>query len=254
MDNRRSGRNTMNANKPDLVFLVEDDEKLSELIKSYLERHHFAVAVEHDGSRAVQRILDETPVLVILDIMLPGKDGKTICRELRGLFNGPIIMLTALDEEVDQIVGLELGADDYITKPVKPRLLLSRINAMLRMAARSGTGDSKGIAAAGTEIRPEIIVLGSIEIRPASRDVFLEGTPLELTSYQFDLLSFLAVHAGQIISRDQLSQHLRGIDYDGFSRSIDLAIVRLREKIGDDGRRPRMIKSIRGEGYLMVKQ
>jgi two-component system response regulator RstA len=235
------------------VFLVEDDTKLSGLIKTYLERHHFTVTIEHDGSRAVSRIVDENPSLVILDIMLPGKDGKTICRELRGRYNGPIVMLTALDEEVDQIVGLELGADDYITKPVRPRLLVSRINALLRVVARSSSAASEGNASPDTDNRIEKIVLGRLEIHFSNRNVFLDGKPLELTSSQFDLLSFLVRNAGRIISRDQLSRHLRGVDYDGLSRSIDLAIVRLREKIGDSGRHPHMIKSIRGEGYLMVR-
>jgi DNA-binding response OmpR family regulator len=243
----------MDATDKKTVFLVEDDLKLAGLIKTYLQRHHFTVTVAHDGGQAVPRIMEENPALVILDIMLPGKDGKTICRELRGKYNGPIVMLTALDEEVDQIVGLELGADDYITKPVRPRLLLTRINALLRVMARSGAGTSRDPMASDADDRDERIVLGGLEIHLPSRDVFLDGAPLPLTSSQFDLLSYLARHAGQVISRDQISRHLRGIDYDGLSRSIDLAIVRLREKIGDDAKRPRMIKSIRGEGYLMVK-
>jgi DNA-binding response OmpR family regulator len=243
----------MDAKKPIPVFLVEDDTKLAGLIKAYLEGHHFTVTVVHDGARAVARILAEKPALVILDIMLPGKDGKTICRELRGRYDGPIVMLTALDEEVDQIVGLELGADDYITKPVRPRLLLSRINALLRVMARSGAGTPRDPATPDADDRAEKIVLGGLEIHLPSRTVLLDGKSIELTTSQFDLLSFLASHAGQVISRDQISRHLRGIDYDGLSRSIDLAIVRLREKIGDDARHPRMIKSIRGEGYLMVR-
>jgi two-component system response regulator RstA len=243
----------MDENEPTFVFLVEDDTKLAELIKAYLERHHFTVAVVHDGGQAVPRILEEKPDLVILDIMLPGKDGKTICRELRGKYNGPIVMLTALDEEVDQIVGLELGADDYITKPVRPRLLLTRINALLRAMARSGEEASRGPLSPDAGAPDGKIILGRLEIHLQSRDVFLDKAPLSLTSSQFDLLSYLAEHAGRVISRDQLSRRLRGIDYDGLSRSIDLAIVRLREKIGDDARHPRMIKSIRGEGYLMVK-
>lgn len=243
----------MDATEETPVFLVEDDTKLAGLIKTYLERHQFTVMVEHDGSRAVSRIMDENPALVILDIMLPGKDGRTICRELRGRYNGPIVMLTALDEEVDEIVGLELGADDYITKPVKPRLLLSRINAMLRMVTRSGTGTSRSSATSDANGEIEKIVLGDLKIHLPSRSVLLGEKPLELTSSQFDLLSFLANHAGRVISRDQLSRHLRGVDYDGYSRSIDLAIVRLREKISDDARHPRIIKSIRGEGYLMVR-
>lgn len=243
----------MNEIKRTPLFLVEDDAKLAGLIQAYLERHHFTVEVENDGGRAVDRILEENPALVILDIMLPGKDGRSICRELRSRYDGPIVMLSALDEEVDQIVGLELGADDYITKPVRPRLLLSRINAMLRVVARSGAGDLQGAMPSATAAPPERIVLDGLEIHLPSRTVFLGGHRIELTSSQFDLLCFLARNAGQIISRDKLFRHLRGIDYDGFSRSIDLAIVRLREKIGDDGRHPNRIKSIRGEGYLMVK-
>jgi two-component system response regulator RstA len=244
----------MNATVRTPIFLVEDDAKLSGLIKTYLERHHFSVEIENDGRRAVSRILEGNPALVILDIMLPGKDGRSICRELRGRYNGPIVMLSALDEEVDQIVGLELGADDYITKPVRPRLLLSRINALLRVVARSGSDSPESIRSPSGEGNPEKIIQNDLEIYLSSRTVLLGGNAVELTSSQFDLLSFFAKNAGRIISRDELFRHLRGIDYDGFSRSIDLAIVRLREKIGDNGRHPRRIKSIRGEGYLMVKR
>lgn len=235
------------------IFLVEDDAKLTTVIKEYLERNHFAVAIEHDGSCAVERILQEKPALVILDILLPGKDGRTICRELRPHYDGPIMMLTALDEEVDQVVGLEIGADDYITKPVQPRLLLSRINAILRFAARSGGDISKRDKQELPAENNERIVLGGLEIHIPSRTVLLSGQPVDLTTTQFNLLSYLAGNAGQIINRDRLYQHLQGIDYDGINRSIDLTIVRLREKIGDNGKHPRFIKSIRGEGYLMVK-
>lgn len=243
----------MDVAKPVHIFLVEDDIKLAALVKDYLERHQFSVTVENDGSRAVERILKKKPALVILDILLPGKDGRTICRELRGQYDGPIIMLTALDEEVDQVVGLEIGADDYITKPVRPRLLLSRINAILRFAARSNTDSLKKKKPLADMNNADKIVLGDLEIHIPSRAVLKDGQPVDLTTAQFDLLSFLAVNAGQIISRDRLYHHMRGMDYDGFNRSIDLAIVRLREKIGDDGKHPRIIKSIRGEGYLMVK-
>jgi len=243
----------MDAAGPIHIFLVEDDAKLTALIKEYLERHHFAVAVENDGNRAVDRILEEKPALVILDILLPGKDGRTICRELRGRYAGPIVMLTALDEEVDQVVGLEIGADDYITKPVRPRLLLSRIHAILRFAARSSRDPITQDKPSHDANKTERIVLGDLEIHFPSRTVLLYGKTIDLTTTQFDLLSFMGRHAGEIISRDRLYQHLRGIDYDGFNRSIDLTIGRLREKIGDNGKHPRVIKSIRGEGYLMVK-
>ncbi|MBN1627882.1 MAG: response regulator [Deltaproteobacteria bacterium] len=243
----------MEANHRVPIFLVEDDSKLTVLIKEYLERHNFTVATEDDGNRAVERILNEKPAMVILDILLPGKDGRTICRELRPRYDGPIMMLTALDEEVDQVLGLEMGADDYLTKPVQPRLLLSRINAILRFAARSGgyvlRKDKTGIPLN----HAEKIALGRLEIHIPSRTVFMNGKSIDLTTTQFNLLSYLAVNAGQIISRDQLYQHLQGIDYDGLNRSIDLSIVRLREKIGDNGKHPCIIKSIRGQGYLMVK-
>ena len=241
------------VDKPVPIFLVEDDVKLTGLIKEYLERHQFTVSTENNGNRAVSRILDKNPALVILDIMLPGKDGRTICRELRDQYDGPIIMLTALDEEIDQIVGLEIGADDYITKPVRPRLLLSRINAMLRVVARSGGDSFDKTEFSRNKKESEKIVIGNLGIHIPSRTVQLSNQPIELTTSQFDLLSYLARHAGQVISRDHLYRHLRGIDYDGLNRSIDLTIVRLREKIGDNGKHPRMIKSIRGEGYMMVK-
>jgi two-component system response regulator RstA len=233
------------------VFLVEDDEKLSGLIRRYLERHYYSVSCESDGSRAVARILDESPAIVILDIMLPGKDGRAICKELRGRYDGPIVILTALDEEVDQIVGLEIGADDYITKPVRPQLLLSRINAMLRFVDRSSRHGNRDVL--GQTGKNEKIAFNGFEIHMPSRTVFVNDRRIELTTSQFDLLSYLAIHAGEIISRDRLYRRLRGIDYDGINRSIDLTIVRLRGKIGDDGKHPRIIKSIRGEGYLMVK-
>jgi two-component system OmpR family response regulator/two-component system response regulator RstA len=164
-------------------------------------------------------------------------------------------MLTALDEEVDQIVGLEIGADAYISKPVRPRLLLSRINAILRLTARA-CSDTLPKTAKKT-ITPSIpsgkIIIGNIEIDATNRSVRVAGLSEEFSTAQFDLLYYLAYHSGQVISRNRLYKDLRGIDYDGFNRSIDLQIARLREKIGDNGKNPQIIKSIRGEGYLMVQ-
>jgi two-component system response regulator RstA len=236
------------------LLLIEDDLKLSELIKHFLEGNHFIVSCEVRGDQASERILNEKPDLVILDILLPGKDGRAICREVRPYYDRPIIMLTALDEEVDQIVGLEIGADDYISKPVRPRLLLSRINAILRLTARAG---SDATSNSSTTISPTMpagkIVIGNIEVDAANRSVRVAGQSEEFSTAQFDLLYYLAHHAGRVISRNQLYKDLRGIDYDGFNRSIDLQIARLREKIGDNGKNPRIIKSVRGEGYLMVQ-
>lgn len=236
------------------LLLVEDDFKLTELIKHFLESNYFSVSCESRGDQAPDRILNEKPDLVILDILLPGKDGRAICREVRPYYDGPIIMLTALIEEVDQIVGLEIGADDYITKPVKPRLLLSRINAILRLTARAGSdATSNALAAISPSMLSGKIVIGNIEVDAANRSVRVAGQSEEFSTTQFDLLHYLAHHAGQVISRNRLYKDLRGIDYDGFNRSIDLQIARLREKIGDNGKNPRIIKSIRGEGYLMVQ-
>lgn len=234
------------------IFLVEDDVKLTELIKEYLESHHFIVSTENDGNRAVERILAEKPALVILDIMLPGKDGRTVCRELRDRYNGPIMMLTVLKEEVDQILGLEIGADDYLTKPVRPRLLLSRIKAILRFGARSAADAPESDSSDSNNNNRKKIVVGNIAIHVPNRTVVLDGQPVDLTTIQFDLLLYLAQRAGQIVSRNELFQHLWGIDYDGLNRSVDVTIVRIREKIGDYGKDPQIIKSIRGEGYLMV--
>ncbi|MGD9246813.1 MAG: response regulator [Desulfobacteraceae bacterium] len=245
-----------NQTQPLNLLLIEDDLKLSELIKHFLESNHFTVSCEVRGEHASDRILNEKPDLVILDILLPGKDGRAICREVRPYYDGPIIMLTALAEEVDQIVGLELGADDYITKPVRPRLLLSRINAILRLTARVGCEPAPNAPTPTTISASSVaskIVIGDIEIDAANRSVRVAGQSEEFSTSQFDLLFYLANHAGRVITRNQLYKDLRGIDYDGFNRSIDLQIARLREKIGDNGKNPRIIKSIWGEGYMMVK-
>lgn len=243
----------MDKNKPVHIFIVEDDAKLASLIKRYLERHSFIVTIEKNGDRAVDRIFDKNPAMVILDILLPGKDGRTICRELRGAYFGPIVMLTALDEQIDQIVGLEIGADEYITKPVEPALLLSKINAILRFAARSINDASKKNQSFLPINHSDRIAVGDFDIHIPSRTVLKRGKSIILTAAEFDLLSYLAINAGQIISRDRLFKQLRGISYDGANRSIDYMIVCLRRKIGDNRKQPYIIKSIRGEGYLMVK-
>jgi DNA-binding response OmpR family regulator len=244
----------MNRAQPTRLLLVEDDLKLSKLIKHFLESNYFIVSCEVRGDQAPDRILNEQPDLVVLDILLPGKDGRAICREVRPYYDRPIIMLTALDEEVDQIIGLEIGADDYITKPVRPRLLLSRINAILRLTARSGIDTMPSeLSSISPSIPADKILIGNIEVDTTNRSVRVSGQPKEFSTAQFDLLSYLAHHAGEVISRNRLYKALRGIDYDGLNRSIDLQIARLREKIGEDGKNPQIIKSVRGQGYLMVK-
>jgi len=233
------------------LLLIEDDVKLGKLIQEYLESNHFQVSIETRGDAAVARILDEVPDLVILDIMLPGKDGRAICREVRPRYAGPIMMLTALGEETDEVIGLEIGADDYLSKPVSPRLLLTRIQTLLRRMNR-GEGVSAFVVGDSGE-QPRKLVLGTLEIDAGNRLVKVDGQLVETTTAEFELMYYLALHPGQVLTREQIYRDLRGIDYDGLDRSIDLRIARLRKKLGDDSKQPRRIKSIRGSGYLLAE-
>ena len=227
------------------ILLVEDDERLAELTAEYLRKNDFTVAIEARGDTAEERILRERPDLVVLDVMLPGKDGFEICRGIRSQYQGVILMLTARDEDFDQILGLELGADDYIAKPVQPRLLLARIKALLRR-----TLNAEESAVPGSE---SALAFGSFRISQATRTAHLGAEVIDLTTAEFDLLWLLAQHAGNILSRDDLLQELRGIGFDGLDRSIDARISRLRRKLGDDPEDPTRIKTVRGKGYLFSK-
>lgn len=234
------------------ILLIEDDVKLGKLIQEYLEGNHFQVSIETRGDRAVARIVDEVPDLVILDIMLPGKDGRAICREVRPRYAGPILMLTALGEEMDEVIGLEIGADDYLTKPVSPRLLLSHIQTLLRRMNRFDGFAS--LSAVDPTEQPHKINIGSLEIDTGNRRVRVNQELIDMTTAEFELLYYLARHPGQVLTREQIYHDLRGIDYDGLDRSIDLRIARLRKKLGDDSKQPRRIKSIRGSGYLLAEE
>ena len=234
------------------ILIVEDDERLAELTREYLVNNGLSVEVEHNGTVAVARIKEEQPDLVILDLMLPGDDGLSICRQVRPDYSGPIIMLTARTDELDQVVGLEVGADDYICKPVQPRLLLARISAMLRR-----TGKTSDHAVASPLLHnPEDARhhFGSLVIDNAMREAWLGEQDIELTSAEFDLLWLLASNAGRVLSREEIFSALRGISYDGQDRSIDVRVSRIRPKIGDDPDHPRRIKTVRSRGYLFVKE
>ena len=238
------------AVKPIRILLVEDDAKLSALVREFLETSHYEVLQEVRGDTATARILGENPDLVILDIMLPGKDGITVCREVRPQYAGPILMLTALNEETDEVVGLEVGADDYLTKPVSPRLLLTRIHALLRRSTFAVTPPQPS---AETADKGNRIMMGSLVIDAGNREVLLDGVPVELTTSEFDLLHYLAEHPGEVLTRERIYKDVRGIDYDGSDRSIDLRIMRLRKKLGDDAKQSKRIKSIHGTGYLFAE-
>ena len=229
------------------VVFVEDDPELGQLIADFLARHDMTVHIEPRGDTALRCIEEQKPDLVLLDIMLPGVDGLTLCRDLRPSFAGPIVMLTALDSDMNQILGLELGANDYILKTTPPSVLLAR----LRVQLRQQTAQPR-VAPSTALISQRQLTFGELCIDPLSRDVRLANHSISLSTADFDLLWELACHAGQIVSREQLFKLLRGVEYDGPDRSMDVAISRLRRKLGDDPGDPHRIKTVRHRGYLFA--
>jgi two-component system, OmpR family, response regulator RstA len=229
---------------PPRILIFEDDERLATLTREYLESNGMDVTVVNDGEEAVRRIRADQPDLVVLDLMLPGADGLTVCREVRPAFRNPILMLTARTDDMDQVLGLEMGADDYVAKPVKPRVLLARIRALLRRVETEHERDQP-------QMRLEF---GNLVIDNSAREVVLEGKSVDLTSAEYDLLWLLASNAGNVLSRETIFEKLRGIQYDGQDRSIDVRISRIRPKVGDDPDNPRRIKTVRSKGYLFVKE
>ncbi len=222
------------------ALLVEDDDRLARLTAEYLTGHGVVVTRRGDGARGLEEARRYRFDVVLLDLMLPGKDGLTVCREIRERSDVPIIVLTARGEEADRVLGLELGADDYLAKPFSPRELLARIHAVLRRA--------RGQAGPSTET----IRVGRLIVDAASRRAILDGRELALTGYEFDLLRALAGHAGRVLSRERLMELARGSAEDAFDRSIDVHVSRLRQKLGDDPRRPRLIRTVRGAGYVLA--
>ncbi len=222
------------------ILLVEDDEVMALTLSLYLQKQNYEVIIESNGNEVIEAINKHEPDALILDINLPGKDGLQICREARAIFDEPIIMLTARDEDVDEIIGLELGADDYIIKPAEPRLIFAHLKAALR---RSDT-------ITNTLKKPDALNYGVFAISRSTRSVRLQDKEIALTTSDFDLLWLLATHAGTIISRDDIQKAMRGIEHDGLDRSIDMKISRLRKKLNDDTDNPVRIKTIRGKGYL----
>jgi DNA-binding response OmpR family regulator len=227
---------------PVRVLLVEDDVALAELVQEYLQHHEFEVSLEHRGDTAPERVRRDNPDILVLDLNLPGRDGLDICRELRMEYQGPIVMFTARDEDVDEIVGLELGADDYLTKPVEPRVLLARLRSLLRRF-RHSENDGHG---------EDQLHFGGLCIDASGRAVTVNQQAVELSTGEFDLLWLLAGMAGKVVDRDSALKTLRGFGYDGLDRSVDIGISRLRRKLGDDANHPYRIKTVRGRGYLFV--
>jgi len=240
MDSRPASSATATGPRP-RVLLVEDNARLAASIRDYLQKHQVEVHVEGDGLAAAARIERLRPDLVILDLMLPGKDGLSICRELRRTDRTPVLMLTAKGEDIDQVLGLEMGADDYVVKPVEPRVLLARIEAILRRA--------RPVPGSPADAR---LVAGRLEIDAGRRSAAIAGRPIELTTGDFDILWLLTSRQGTVVTRDEILRVVRGIDYDGLDRSIDARICRLRRKLHEAGGAESMIKTVRLRGYLFA--
>jgi DNA-binding response OmpR family regulator len=223
-----------------LALLVEDDTRLASLTAEYLRGHGVQVVVAADGAAGLAEARRARFDVVLLDLMLPGRSGLEVCRELRSRSDVPILILTARGEEADRVLGLEIGADDYLIKPFSPRELLARIQAQVRRARGQ----------AGPTTQP--LVLGDLELDPGSLRATLGGRELALTGYEFQLLRVLAERAGQVLSRERLLELVRGSAEESFDRSVDVHVSRLRAKLGDDPKHPRWLKTVRGAGYQLA--
>jgi two-component system response regulator RstA len=236
-------RNLALATDRPRILIVEDDSRLATLLSEYLASQGFAVNAESHGDRAVERIWSENPAVVILDLMLPGTGGFDICRRARERFTNGILILTASKAEVDQAVGLELGADDYVVKPVEPRILLARVRSLMRRLNGSLSSSA-----------PTEVVIGPLTVNRGARSVMVGDRPVELTAIEFDVLWLLARRAGEIVTRDEMYMQLRGVPHDGLDRGMDVHVSRLRQKLEARGMDPSELKGVRGMGYLLARR
>lgn len=221
------------------ILLVEDDLSLAQWVADYLQEQGFSVTHVARGDEVQAQVQQHNYDLILLDLMLPGMDGLEVCRALRGdNCNLPIIILTARADEFDEVVGLEVGANDYVIKPVRPRALLARIKAQLRQPARQPEAKS--------------MTFGQLEINLSAKRVSLHKEEIRLSSGMYDLLCMLAKHAGKVMDRDTVFQALHGREYDGLDRRLDVMVSNLRKKLGDDPQNPQKIKTVWGKGYLFV--
>ncbi|NVM26074.1 MAG: response regulator [Desulfobacterales bacterium] len=228
-----------------MVLIIDDDEKLRKLLKEYLEDNGFKALTLADGSDVMKTIQEESPEIVILDIMLPGKDGLEVLKEIRMDHTIPVIMLTAKGDDTDRIVGLELGADDYLPKPFNPRELLARMKAVLRRIVsedREGARKEEGL----------VIKAGGLTLNKAKHTILVEDKELELSSTEYKILEVMMRHPSTVLSRDQLMNLARGRDFMAFDRSIDVHVSKLRAKVETDPRSPMRIKTVWGTGYMFV--
>ncbi|MFT6087825.1 MAG: two-component system OmpR family response regulator/two-component system response regulator RstA [Glaciecola sp.] len=226
------------------VLLVEDDKRLSVLISDFLTQQGFTVKTLGGGKHIEETMRSFVPKVVVLDIMLPGEDGFSICQRLRRSYDGPLLFLTAKSSDFDQVIGLEIGADDYIIKPVEPRVLLARIQALLRRSESKANTD--------LPLQQSVLTFGKLSLHRQSRQVELGKENVQLTSHEFDMLWMLAMHPAQLVKREVLYNELIGREYDGLDRSADVRISRLRKKLHDNPQKPFRIKTIWGKGFFFV--
>lgn len=243
------------------ILVVDDEQPIADIIKFNLEKEGYQVICAFDGGEAVRLAFEELPDLILLDLMLPVKDGMDVCREVRTRLQTPIIMLTAKDTELDKVLGLELGADDYVTKPFSTRELLARVKAHLRRtkneaALAAATAISSAASGAGTTTAAGVedkqgLAIFNLFIDTDMYVVYKDGEPLDLTHREYELVYYLARNCGKVMTREHLLQAVWGFEYFGDVRTVDVTIRRLREKIEDDPSRPEYILTRRGLGYLM---
>lgn len=225
------------------ILVVDDEKPIADILQFNLKKEGFEVTCAYDGNEAIRIVEESQPDLILLDIMLPGRDGMEVCREVRKKYDIPIIMLTAKDSEIDKVLGLELGADDYVTKPFSTREIIARVKANLRRQQVVATPDP--------EEEMKEIAIGTLVIHPDAYVVSKRGETIELTHREFELLHYLAKHIGQVMTREHLLQTVWGYDYFGDVRTVDVTVRRLREKIEDNPSHPGWIVTRRGVGYYL---
>ena len=218
------------------VLLVDDDPKIAKLLRSYFEKEDFSVLTALDGTTALQLNRDKKPDILVLDLMLPGVSGLDVCRQIRKESETPILMLTARDEETDRLIGLELGADDYVSKPFSPREVVARAKAILRRSRK-------------TPEKTEPFKIGKFIVDTAGYTVSAEGSPVDLTPTEYRIFELLATHPGQVFTRFQLVEQIQGVAFEGYERTIDAHVKNLRRKIDDNPKDPRIIQTVYGVGY-----
>lgn len=232
---------------PPKLLVVDDEEKIAKMVGSYLEASGYKTVLAFSGEEALSKFASDSPDCIILDINMPGVDGLEVAREIRRTSNAPIIFLSARAEEIDKILGLELGGDDYVTKPFSPRELVSRVKAVLRRASSPST-QPPSIGATS-----EVLSRGDIEVDTAKRTARCAGRPVELTTVQFNILAFLMRQPGRVYSRIEILEGAAGIEYEGYERTLDVHIKNLRKALGDDTETPKYIGTVRGVGYKLIE-